>query len=316
MKGYAGVVVPKRKQAKFVNEGRRLKRYVDELPSWDASFNNKAGYDAPNNNDLPQPMNTFKDNLKSPSEIPKFKDWYKEGAVTVPLDQAGCGGCWAFSTAAALESMAYISKIDNQLQNYSIQQLLDCDTANYGCDGGWMYEGFEYVSNNGILTTQEYGDFAQRKNTCHYDINLRQDGRLRDIGYLERDRKSNDELRALVAKQPVSIGFRMSPMLNSYSSGVATEEFLKCSNTNNEVNHGVLLVGYGSLDPGTYNSEGKCKDYWIIRNSWGRRFGEDGFFKLCADGVGSSETPLGTCLVNKYAVVPTLDKSDIEPESY
>jgi len=35
-------------------------------------------------------------------------------------------------------------------------------------------------------------------------------------------------------------------------------------------------------------------------------------FRLCADGLGTSSTPLGTCLVNKYAVWPTMDKSDIE----
>lgn len=107
--------------------------------------------------------------------------------------------------------------------------------------------------------------------------------------------------------------------LNAYHSGIVTEDFLRCSDSSREVNHGVLLVGYGSVGDSTNPSgaehvqSGKCKDYWIIRNSWGSTWGEHGFFRLCADGVGSKQTPLGTCLVNKYATWPTMDINDIDP---
>ena len=99
-----------------------------------------------------------------------------------------------------------------------------------------------------------------------------------------------------------------------------TERHLRCSDKNVEVNHGVLLVGYGSRGDGASNASeehvdnGKCNDYWIVRNSWGGNWGEEGFFKLCADGLGSDETPLGTCLINKYATWPTMDMADIDPD--
>jgi len=98
-----------------------------------------------------------------------------------------------------------------------------------------------------------------------------------------------------------------------------SEEFLRCSNPRNEVNHGVLLVGYGSTDDESGSNHelshsSKCQNYWIIRNSWGPNWGEEGFFKLCSDGLGSKQTPLGTCLVNKYAVWPTMDPADIEED--
>ena len=88
-----------------------------------------------------------------------------------------------------------------------------------------------------------------------------------------------------------------------YSSGVVTERFLHCSNARNEVNHGVTLVGYGKVEH--EQTRGHCKEYWIIRNSWGRNWGEKGFFKLCSDGAFSEETPYGTCHVNKYGAWPT-----------
>lgn len=48
-------------------------------------------------------------------DMPEYKNWYKEGAVTVPYDQGACGGCWAFSCVSAVESLAYISGVNKQL---------------------------------------------------------------------------------------------------------------------------------------------------------------------------------------------------------
>jgi hypothetical protein len=88
-----------------------------------------------------------------------------------------------------------------------------------------------------------------------------------------------------------------------------TDDYLNCSDDTHEVNHGVLLVGYGrASEEGEYVISGKCNDYWIVRNSWGKGWGDHGFFKLCADGVGSKKTPYGTCLINKYATWPTMNK--------
>ena len=104
--------------------------------------------------------------------------------------------------------------------------------------------------------------------------------------------------------------------MNHYHDGVLTEKYLRCSDADNEVNHGVLLVGYGHVGDSSGSdsgvNKGKCIDYWIVRNSWGSSWGQEGFFKMCADGVGSQETPLGTCLINKYATWPTMDINDVE----
>lgn len=95
-------------------------------------------------------------------------------------------------------------------------------------------------------------------------------------------------------------------MLKSYSHGVVTEEYLYCSDPTIDVNHGVVLVGYGLSNQNDFWFN-KCKEYWVIRNSWSAHWGEDGFFRLCMDGAGTKEFPLGTCLINSFAAWPTMN---------
>ena len=90
-------------------------------------------------------------------------------------------------------------------------------------------------------------------------------------------------------------------MMQAYNHGVMTDAFLHCSDPKNEVNHGVVLVGFGVVDD-NMSLYGHCTEYWIIRNSWSARWGEDGFFKLCSDS--HPNRPLGTCLVNSFAAWP------------
>ena len=97
-----------------------------------------------------------------------------------------------------------------------------------------------------------------------------------------------------------------------YKRGTLTEDYLKCSSTRNEVNHGVVLVGYGKVKPGE-KVRGKCKEYWIIRNSWGPNWGDEGFFRICMDKAGAKDRKYGACLVNKFATWPNMDGIIIPP---
>ncbi len=62
-------------------------------------------------------------------------DWRASGAVQGIKDQGQCGSCWAFSAISAVESSHKIAS--GSLLSLSEQQLVDCSTANYGCNGGW-----------------------------------------------------------------------------------------------------------------------------------------------------------------------------------
>lgn len=71
---------------------------------------------------------------------------------------------------------------------------------------------------------------------------------MKGIGYMEHDRRNNTQLKTLLQKQPVSIAVYTTGMYAAYKSGIMTEDFLKCSYISREVNHGVVLVGYGTVD--------------------------------------------------------------------
>jgi hypothetical protein len=89
-----------------------------------------------------------------------------------------------------------------------------------------------------------------------------------------------------------------------------TEESLECSSDANSVNHGVTVVGYGkSTKP---DEKKQCEEYWIVRNSWGGKWGEDGFFRLCMDGTGSKSQPYGICQLNRFPTYPTMEEHPIE----
>jgi len=63
----------------------------------------------------------------------------------------------------------------------------------------------------------------------------------------------------------------------------------KCGTT---LDHGVLVVGYGS-ESGS--------DYWILKNSWGPSWGEDGFFRIARDMSASGP---GICGLQMEPVYP------------
>lgn len=88
--------------------------------------------------------------------------------------------------------MAHISGTDEELTEYSVQQLIDCDKDNYACGGGWMYEGFEYISENGILKKEDYKMFSHARHTCTARPNdLKNKGHMKNIGYKEHDGRTN-----------------------------------------------------------------------------------------------------------------------------
>jgi len=196
---------------------------------------------------------------------PKSVDWVTKGAVTPVKNQAQCGSCWAFSTVGAIEGATKIA--GGKLLSLSEQQLVDCAGAqgNQGCNGGLMDNGFEYVIKNGGLDTETDYSYTAQDGSC----DNKKAGKTNSAisGYKDVKVGSEDDLLIAVSHQPVSIAIEADQMgFQFYKKGVFSG---KCGT---QLDHGVLLVGYGSTGFG--------KDYWKIKNSWGNTWGEGGYIRF------------------------------------
>lgn len=207
--------------------------------------------------------------LKSSSNqtLPDSVDWREKGCVTNVKYQGSCGSCWAFSAVGALEGQLKLKT--GKLVSLSAQNLVDCSTeekyGNKGCGGGFMTEAFQYIIDNGGIDSEASYPYKAMDEKCHYDPKNRAATCSR---YIELPFGDEEALKEAVAtKGPVSVGIDAShSSFFLYQSGVYDDP----SCTEN-VNHGVLVVGYGTLDG---------KDYWLVKNSWGLHFGDQGYIRM------------------------------------
>jgi C1A family cysteine protease len=94
-----------------------------------AEYKRLLGFKMPKNFELPEPS------LLDTSNLSSSVDWRTKGAVNAVKNQGMCGSCWAFSATSAVESHHFIQT--GKLLDLSEQQIVDCDTSSYGCNGGW-----------------------------------------------------------------------------------------------------------------------------------------------------------------------------------
>ncbi|KAH7276604.1 hypothetical protein KP509_39G014200 [Ceratopteris richardii] len=216
-------------------------------------------------------------------ELPVEVDWRKRGAVTAVKNQGQCGSCWAFSTVAAVEGIHQIST--GKLIPLSEQQLVDCSTQNNGCNGGSMPLAFDFVVNNGGLETEEHYPYEAVQGDCRTRASLQ--GPVSIDSYVEVPTEEEAILRA-VAQQPVSVGIDAGQRdFQFYAGGVYDG---RCGT---QLNHGVTIVGYGT-------DAQSGADYWIVKNSWGASWGDNGYINIKR---GSPE-PEGKCGINTFASYP------------
>lgn len=220
--------------------------------------------------------------LNAPSSI----DWRSKNAVTSVKDQGQCGSCWTFSATGAIEGAWAISK--GQLVDFSEQELVDCATGisygSHGCSGGQMQGAFKFVIEHGQCSLASY-PYTAKDGTCKSCSAVAHISSCSDV-------KPNDQvsLKAAVSQQPVAVAISADTMIfQSYSSGVITS-----ANCYTSLNHGVLAVGYG-----TENGQ----DYWLVKNSWGTSWGNNGYVKIAKS---SSTNDAGVCGIAMDPSFPTV----------
>nr|QOV03077.1 cathepsin L6 [Dysdercus peruvianus] len=201
----------------------------------------------------------------SSADIPSSIDWRDKGAVTPVKHQGSCGSCWAFSATGSLEGQHFLKT--GKLVSLSEQNLVDCSERyhNHGCHGGTFIRGFNYIRDNGIDLEASY-PYETKSGDCRFnasEIGAKLKGYAKTLQYDE------EALKVAVAKVgPVSVGMDASKQsFHHYTGGIYYEK--SCSSK--RLNHAVLVVGYGT-ENGT--------DYWIVKNSWGKRYGEHGYIRV------------------------------------
>merc|ERR550517_1109082 len=204
------------------------------------------------------------------SDVPASVDWVAQNKVTAVKNQGQCGSCWAFSTTGCVESRSAIAT--GTLTALSEQELVDCSKSpDSGCEGGLMDYGFQYVQEAGGLRSEEGFPYTAKDGPSLCDSGKASCGGRNDpiSGYKDVPAKNAAQLEAAVAEGPVSIAIQANQeAFQLYSGGVLDG---RCGA---RLDHGVLAVGYG---------EDNGKKFWKVKNSWGAKWGENGYIRLCKD---------------------------------
>ncbi|KAB2603202.1 cysteine proteinase RD19a [Pyrus ussuriensis x Pyrus communis] len=227
---------------------------------------------------LKLPEDATKAPILPTENLPEDFDWREHGAVTAVKNQGSCGSCWSFSTTGALEGAHFLAT--GELVSLSEQQLVDCDhecdpeeagSCDSGCNGGLMNSAFEYtLKAGGLMKEVDYPYTGTDGGTCKFDKS-KIAASVSNFSVVSLD---EDQIAAnLVKNGPLAVAIN-AVFMQTYVGGVSCPYI--CSK---RLDHGVLLVGYGAA--GYSPIRLKEKPYWIIKNSWGENWGENGFYKIC-----------------------------------
>ncbi|XP_021295932.1 probable cysteine protease RD19D [Herrania umbratica] len=210
--------------------------------------------------------------------LPESFDWREKGAVTEVKMQGACGSCWAFSTTGAIEGANFVAT--GKLLSLSEQQLVDCDqmcdvkdktACDNGCSGGLMTNAYKYLIESGGLEDENSYPYTGRREDCKFKP---EKVAVKVVNFTNIPIDENQIAANLVLHGPLAVGLNAF-FMQTYIGGVSCP--IICDKR--WINHGVLLVGYGAK--GFSILRFGYQPYWIIKNSWGKRWGEHGYYRLC-----------------------------------
>jgi len=217
--------------------------------------------------------------------LPERWDWREHGAVTPVKNQGKCGSCWAFSATGALEGF-WFTKSKN-LVSLSEQQLVDCVTADAGCNGGLPIHAFKYTAEAGINLETDY-PYEAKDAQCRF--NKAKALKVND-GFTPVKIRDAAALKTTAVVTPVSVGVRADqPAFRFYKSGVVKSD---CAV---QLNHGVLVTGYE-----TVNGD----EAFIVKNSWGPEWGDQGYIRISTDNEANLK--MGVCGILLAPNIPKLN---------
>merc|ERR1712241_1322611 len=234
--------------------------------------------------------------------VPESYNSVKLGNVSPVKNQGGCGSCVAFATIAVVETC--FKRTVGTFGDYSEQHLLDCGFNKNGnegwingCNGAWN-PGYAYWLNgywpeshnhtfSGHFASESEYPYNAERGECRTDYQPFYQG-AKISGLYVTSNGDEETLKALVAEHgAVQTTVGANSEFQQYKGGV----FAGC--TSSRTNHAVVVVGYG-----TENGV----DYWLVKNSWSKRWGDNGYIKI--------QRGVGMCGIGKSHVVLTCEQGD------
>jgi len=243
---------------------------VDKNPATNYSIDQLCG--------LVEPENWLVDARFNPctpgDELPDYFNWNELGGCTPVKNQGVCGACWAFATVAVLESNILIK--DHCFEILSEQWLVSCNQDGWDCFGGWFAHDYHWwktdsYGGTGAVFEAEFpyigfGASCDGPYEHYYKID--------DWAYIgsEQGIPPVDSIKqAILDYGPVSTAIYATTAMRTYTGGI----FNDCES--GEVNHAVVIVGW---DDHALDEYGQEHSVWIVRNSWGPGWGEDGYMRI------------------------------------
>lgn len=204
----------------------------------------------------------------TPDNFDAREQW---GSLVHPIrDQQQCGSCWAFGSSEALSdrfSIATNGKVNVVL---SPEDLVSCDTTDYGCGGGYLENAWEYLTNKGAVAdscfpyTAGAGVEAACATKCvdgeAFTKYKCQAGSIVNPTSVEAIKSE------IYAHGPMEAAFTVYADFFNYKSGVYHHV-----SGGIEGGHAIKVLGWGIEDG---------LNYWLCANSWGTSWGIDGLFKI------------------------------------
>ncbi|XP_015439788.1 PREDICTED: putative cysteine proteinase CG12163 [Dufourea novaeangliae] len=212
---------------------------------------------------------------------PKF-DWRDYNAVTPVKNQGQCGSCWAFSATGNIEGQYAIKH--GKLLSLSEQELVDCDTLDDGCNGGEMENAYRTIEKLGGLELETDYPYDAQNEKCQF---VKNKAMVEVVSAVNITSNETEMARWLVKNGPIAIAINANAM-QFYVGGVSHPFKFVCDPKS--LDHGVLIVGYGTSKYPLFHKE---LPYWTVKNSWGPRWGEKGYYRVYRGD--------GTCGLNTMA---------------
>jgi len=204
-------------------------------------------------------------------DLPDTFDWRDEvGGLPPVRNQGGCGSCWAFGTVSSIECTIKIK--DGDIVDLSEQWLVSCNQDGYSCSGGWWCHDY-YMENGKTDPCGDSGavmedDFPYVASNAPCNCPYPHEYFIEEWAYVGDPNgvATVDQIKqAIYDYGVVSVAVCVNNAFHDYDGGIFSGP--TCSN----INHAVALVGW---------DDNNGNGYWILRNSWGEGWGEDGYMRI------------------------------------